>query len=92
MSTASSQIVQKLWSYCNVLRYRVIRTNPPFGKKSSVMVVTEEGDEDRQALTVPREDFWARTSNKQLNFVQHVKTLLEMNRQSDPRGRWPSPT
>ncbi len=25
------------------------------------------------------DDFWASTSNKQLNFVQHVKTLLEIN-------------
>ena len=57
-------------------RYSVVLTNPPFGKKSSVMVVTEEGDEDRQALTVTREDFWATTSNKQLNFVQHIKTIL----------------
>ncbi len=32
-----------------------------------------------QALTITREDFWATTSNKQLNFVQHVKTMLEMN-------------
>jgi type I restriction enzyme M protein len=60
-------------------RYHVVLTNPPFGKKSSVMVVTEDGDEDRQALTVTREDFWARTSNKQLNFVQHVKALLEIH-------------
>ena len=26
-----------------------------------------------------RDDFWASTSNKQLNFVQHVKTLLGIN-------------
>lgn len=26
-----------------------------------------------------REDFWASTSNKQLNFVQHVKSLLLMH-------------
>ena len=26
-----------------------------------------------------RDDFWASTSNKQLNFVQHVKTLLAMH-------------
>ena len=58
------------------VRYDVILTNPPFGKKSSVRVVNEEGDEERQALTVVRDDFWASTSNKQLNFVQHVKTLL----------------
>jgi type I restriction enzyme M protein len=57
----------------------VVLTNPPFGKKSSVMVVNEEGEQERQALTVVREDFWASTTNKQLNFVQHVKTILEMH-------------
>jgi type I restriction enzyme M protein len=29
--------------------------------------------------TVERDDFWATTSNKQLNFVQHIKTLLKVN-------------
>lgn len=57
--------------------YDVVLTNPPFGKKSSVLVVNSEGDEERQALTIVREDFWAETSNKQLNFVQHVRSLLK---------------
>jgi type I restriction enzyme M protein len=60
-------------------RYDVVMTNPPFGKKSSVLVVNEEGDQERQALTVVRDDFWTSTSNKQLNFVQHVKTILRIN-------------
>jgi type I restriction enzyme M protein len=60
-------------------RYAMVLTNPPFGKKSSVLVVTEDGDEAREALTVTREDFWAATSNKQLNFVQHVKTILKIH-------------
>jgi type I restriction enzyme M protein len=60
-------------------RYDVVMTNPPFGKKSSVLVVNEEGESEREALTVVRDDFWASTSNKQLNFVQHVKTLLKIN-------------
>jgi type I restriction enzyme M protein len=60
-------------------RFEVILTNPPFGKKSRVSVVNEEGEQERQALTIVREDFWATTSNKQLNFVQHVKTLLKVN-------------
>jgi len=59
-------------------RFTVVLTNPPFGKKSSVRVVNEEGEEERQALTVVRDDFWTSTSNKQLNFVQHVRTLLEI--------------
>ena len=48
-------------------------------KKSSVLVVNEEGEEQRQASTVMRDDFWASTTNKHLNFVQHVKTLLAIN-------------
>lgn len=58
-------------------RYDIVLTNPPFGRKSSVMVVNEEGEQDRVALMVYRDDFWARTSNKQLNFVQHVHTILK---------------
>jgi type I restriction enzyme M protein len=61
------------------MRFELVLTNPPFGKKSSVLVVNEEGEEEKQALTVVRDDFWASTSNKQLNFVQHVKTLLKIH-------------
>jgi type I restriction enzyme M protein len=57
----------------------VVMTNPPFGKKSSVTVVNEEGEADRQTLTYNRPDFWTSTSNKQLNFVQHVKSLLKIH-------------
>jgi type I restriction enzyme M protein len=59
--------------------YEVVLTNPPFGKKSSITVVNEEGDEARESLTYVRDDFWATTSNKQLNFLQHVKTLLKIH-------------
>jgi type I restriction enzyme M protein len=60
-------------------RFGMVLTNPPFGKKSSVTVVNADGETSRESLTIHREDFWATTSNKQLNFVQHVKTLLETN-------------
>jgi type I restriction enzyme M protein len=60
-------------------RFRVVLTNPPFGKKSSVRFVNEEGEQDRESLVVVREDFWTSTTNKQLNFVQHVKTILEIH-------------
>lgn len=60
-------------------RFHIVLTNPPFGKKSSIMVVTEEGQTEREAITYEREDFWAGTTNKQLNFVQHVKSLLEIH-------------
>jgi type I restriction enzyme M protein len=56
----------------------MVLTNPPFGKKSSVTYVTEKGEVKRESTTVVRDDFWVSTSNKQLNFVQHVKTLLDI--------------
>ncbi len=60
-------------------RFTMVLTNPPFGKKSSVAVVNEEGESEKQDDVIVRDDFWTSTKNKQLNFVQHVKTLLEMN-------------
>jgi len=60
-------------------RFDMVLTNPPFGKKSSFLVVNGEGEAEREDLVVVRDDFWASTSNKQLNFVQHVKTLLNIN-------------
>ncbi|MGO9963702.1 MAG: N-6 DNA methylase [Acidimicrobiales bacterium] len=60
-------------------RFEMVLTNPPFGKKSSMTVVNAEGDTEREDLVILRDDFWASTSNKQLNFVQHVKTLLAMH-------------
>ncbi|RKH71023.1 SAM-dependent DNA methyltransferase [Corallococcus interemptor] len=60
-------------------RWKIALSNPPFGRKSSVTVINEEGEQEKEALTVVRDDFWASTSNKQLNFVQHIKTLLEVN-------------
>ena len=52
-------------------RFDVILTNPPFGTKGA-----------NQAPG--RDDFTVATSNKQLNFIQHVLTILK------PGGRAPS--
>lgn len=60
-------------------RFEIVLTNPPFGKKSSVTIVNDEGKAEKEALTYERQDFWTTTSNKQLNFLQHVKTLLKVN-------------
>jgi type I restriction enzyme M protein len=60
-------------------RFEIVMTNPPFGKKSSITIVNGEGKADKESLTYEREDFAATTSNKQLNFLQHVKTLLKIN-------------
>jgi len=59
--------------------YEMVLTNPPFGKASSETIVTEEGDTAKQSLTVIRDDFWAKTGNKQLNFLQHVRSILKIN-------------
>ena len=45
-------------------RFDLVLTNPPFGRSSSD--------------SYEREDFWATTKNKQLNFVQHVVSVLKI--------------
>jgi len=59
--------------------FDMVLTNPPFGKKSSYKVITAEGGTETESLSYLREDFWATTSNKQLNFLQHVRSLLTIN-------------
>ena len=59
--------------------YSVVLANPPFGKKQSLTFVNEEGETAKQNQVVVREDFWTSTSNKQLNFVQHIYTLLKID-------------
>jgi type I restriction enzyme M protein len=59
--------------------YTMILANPPFGKNQSVLFVNEEGDLDKDEAVIVREDFWTETSNKQLNFVQHMFTLLKID-------------
>ena len=60
-------------------RFDLVLTNPPFGKKSSVTFVNEEGESRRESQVIVRDDFWTSTSNKQLNFIQHIKTILKIN-------------
>jgi len=45
-------------------RYDVVLTNPPFGSKGAGQVPS-------------RDDFTIETSNKQLNFLQHIVTILK---------------
>ena len=59
--------------------YDYVLANPPFGKKSSMSFTNEEGEQEKDELTYNRQDFWATTSNKQLNFVQHIRTMLKSN-------------
>jgi type I restriction enzyme M protein len=62
--------------------FDMVLTNPPFGKKSSVTFVTDEGEVRRESQNIVRDDFWTSTSNKQLNFVQHVRSILEQHGQA----------
>ena len=59
------------------VRYDYVLANPPFGKKSSQTFTNEEGEQEKEDLTYSRQDFWATTSNKQLNFVQHIRSMLK---------------
>ena len=58
-------------------RCDLMLTNPPFGKKSSFKVIGEEGQVSTEQEVYEREDYRFSTSNKQLNFLQHVMTLLK---------------
>ncbi|SFE12406.1 type I restriction enzyme M protein [Nitrosomonas sp. Nm166] len=58
-------------------RFDYVLANPPFGKKSTMSFTNEEGGQEKDELTYNRQDFWATTSNKQLNFVQHIRTMLK---------------
>ena len=64
------------------LRVDYVLANPPFGKKSSMTFTNEEGEQEKGDLTYNRQDFWATTSNKQLNFLQHIHTMLKINGQA----------
>lgn len=59
--------------------YDYVLANPPFGKKSSYTVTNEDGEVERDDMSYNRQDFWETTSNKQLNFLQHIKSLMKIN-------------
>ena len=60
------------------VRVDYVLANPPFGKKSSMTITNEAGEQEKQDLSYNRQDFWATTSNKQLNFLQHIRSLLKV--------------
>ena len=60
-------------------RYDYVLTNPPFGKKATLKAdAGEAGEVVDEDLTYSRQDFWATSANKQLNFVQHIHTILKI--------------
>jgi type I restriction enzyme M protein len=60
-------------------RFSVVLSNPPFGRKSSLTMVGADGREAREDREIERQDFVVTTANKQLNFLQHIATILAMN-------------
>jgi type I restriction enzyme M protein len=56
--------------------FDVILTNPPFGKKQSYRIVRDDGEIETEREDYDRQDFFVTTSNKQLNFLQHIMTIL----------------
>ena len=59
-------------------RFDYVLANPPFRKTSSMTITNQKGEQKKETIAYNRQDFWATTSNKQLNFVQHIKTILKM--------------
>ena len=51
-------------------KFDFVLVDPPFGKKS-------RGGKTKESYE--RQDFWKTTSDKHLNFLQHVNTLLKIN-------------
>ncbi|MBX3194730.1 MAG: SAM-dependent DNA methyltransferase [Microbacteriaceae bacterium] len=60
-------------------RWSVVLANPPFGTKSTLTTVGADGKVVRDGLAIERQDFTVSTSNKQLNFIQHIATILDVN-------------
>jgi type I restriction enzyme M protein len=59
--------------------YDVVLTNPPFGKKRSYRIVRDDGGIDTEREDYDRQDFFVTTSKKELNFLQHIMTVLAEN-------------
>jgi type I restriction enzyme M protein len=60
-------------------RATLVLANPPFGRKSGFAAVDEFGKVTREDVSYDRTDLWVSTSNKQLNFVQHIANLLKID-------------
>lgn len=58
-------------------RFDIVLANPPFGKRQSFRIVNQEGDIETEKQDYVREDFTVTTSNKQLNFLQHIMTIMK---------------
>jgi type I restriction enzyme M protein len=57
-------------------RFDIVLTNPPFGRQGAFALTDEDGKISRERDSYERDDFIASTSNNQLNFLQHIMTIL----------------
>lgn len=61
------------------MRYDMVLANPPFGKAGGLKIIGGDGSISTQKTVYERDDFIATTSNKQINFLQHIMTILKTN-------------
>lgn len=60
-------------------KYQMVLTNPPFGKKQGYRIVGDDGEIETEHEDYNRPDFIKTTSNKQLNFLQHIMSILAID-------------
>jgi type I restriction enzyme M protein len=58
-------------------RFDLVLTNPPLGKRQSFRIVNSEGAIESERQDYVRDDFTVTTGNKQLNFLQHIMTIVK---------------
>lgn len=57
----------------------LVLAHPPFGKRAAITAVGRNGLAEKEDVHYPRNDFLITTTNKQVNFLQHIMSLMEMN-------------
>jgi hypothetical protein len=60
----------------------MVLANPPFGREAVVQMIGADGKTIAGAgadAAISRQDFWASTANKQLNFVQHIRSMVKIH-------------
>jgi type I restriction enzyme M protein len=75
---ATSPVIQKDALLDRGTASDIILTNPPFGKRQSFRIVREYGGLDSERQDYVRDDFTVTTGNKQLNFLQHIMSILKV--------------
>ena len=59
-------------------KFDMILANPPFGKKGGYTIVGDDGKISTEKQEYERDEFWATTANKHLNFLQHIVSELKV--------------